>query len=183
LCTDNWNLHTVGQEIFMLQFDIYISFQFWGARRCIYCILTCLVHSATKIAMLLQLHHADWLYLPRKSRPVLVRAALTSSHALSHLLYLLITLAIALAGMATDSDPLRSRRSPTETTLNCLWCTLPNMYSSILALSLHDVVGWQRYQISMRPKKSTQLSQCFLAGQVLWPDIWYHTKRQWSIPS
>ena len=35
----------------------------------------------------------------------------------------------------------------------------------------------------MRPKKSTQLSQCFLAGQVLWPDIWYHTKLQWSIPS
>ena len=38
----------------------------------------------------------------------------TSGHALSCLLHLLIASPVAWAGMAEDSDPLGSRRSPTD---------------------------------------------------------------------
>jgi len=48
-----------------------------------------------------------------QTRPVLVRTELTSSHTLTYLLHLLTVLAIALAHMAEDSNPLGSRRSPT----------------------------------------------------------------------
>ena len=44
---------------------------------------------------------------------VLVRTVLTSSHALSCLLHLLVASSIGLKGMTEDSDPLGSRRSPT----------------------------------------------------------------------
>ena len=48
-----------------------------------------------------------------QSGSVLVRTVLTSGHALSCLLHLLIASVIALAGMAEDSDLLGSGRSPT----------------------------------------------------------------------
>jgi len=48
-----------------------------------------------------------------QSGPVLARTTLTSNHALSCLLHLLIASVIALAGMAEDSNPLGSGRSQT----------------------------------------------------------------------
>jgi len=69
--------------------------------------------------MLLQLHHADWLYSPiTDGRMGLYLQGLhlpiaSSSQSLSCLLHLLIDSAIVLAGMAADSDPLGSRKAPT----------------------------------------------------------------------
>ena len=72
--------------------------------------------SSPKYVVVLQLHHARLAILAnswQQSGPVLVRTMLTPSYPSSCLLLFLIASMIGLSGMAENSNPLVSRRSPT----------------------------------------------------------------------